>query len=94
MHIQINTVTRTICNCYLFASCVHLPLPRLSVYPLKVAFGHTCKISHCCHIVCPLHILHKSFLGKKKTKQNKNTTNHHLGSFYKQNFVCCTNSKQ
>jgi len=45
-------VPRTICNWNLFASLVYL------YHPLKVALGHTCKISHCCYIVCPLLLLH------------------------------------
>jgi len=55
MHIQINIVTPLYLTPFvtgdLFSSLV--PVPCLSVSSLKVAFGHTCKISHCCYIVCP-----------------------------------------
>ena len=60
MHIQINTITL-----YLVPFVAGIYLPHLYFWlvclyhPLKVAFGHACKIIHFCYIVCPL-LLHKS----------------------------------
>ena len=55
MHIQISIVTPL----YLIQFVTGICFPHLYLYlvylcdHLKVALGHTCKISHCCYSLCP-----------------------------------------